>query len=52
MLAMPRPPARKKREKGAAILETSLVLLTLLAMVIFIMNMGQILLMQQFMSEC
>jgi len=32
-------------------LETALVLLTLLGMIIFIMDMGRILLMQQFLSE-
>jgi Flp pilus assembly protein TadG len=38
-------------QKGAAMLETALVLLTLLFMVIFIMDMGRILLMQQYITE-
>ena len=41
----------KKRQKGAAFVETSLVLLTMLAMIIFIMDMGRILLMQQYITE-
>jgi len=39
------------RQKGAALLETALVLLTSLAMIIFIMDMGRILLIQQFITE-
>jgi Flp pilus assembly protein TadG len=42
---------RNKKQKGSSMLETALVLLTLLAMIIFIMDMGRILLMQQFLSE-
>jgi Flp pilus assembly protein TadG len=38
-------------QKGAAMLETALVLLTLLFMIIFIMDMGRILLMQQYITE-
>jgi Flp pilus assembly protein TadG len=41
----------KKNQKGSSLLETALVLLTLLSMIIFIMDMGRILLMQQFLSE-
>jgi Flp pilus assembly protein TadG len=41
----------KKSQKGSSMLETALVLLTLLAMIIFIMDMGRILLVQQFLSE-
>ncbi|MCU1339770.1 MAG: TadE family protein [Bryobacterales bacterium] len=42
---------RSKNQKGATFVETSLVLLTMLGMVIFIMDMGRILLMQQYITE-
>jgi hypothetical protein len=41
----------KKRQKGSAMLEGALVMLTLLGMLIFIMDMGRILLIQQFITE-
>ena len=44
-------PRNKKNQKGAAALEGTLVLLTLMGMIIFIMDMGRILLMQQFIAE-
>ncbi len=42
---------RRKNQKGANILESALVLLTLLGMFLFIMDMGRILLIQQFITE-
>jgi len=42
---------RRKNQKGANILESALVLLTILGMVLFIMDMGRILLIQQFITE-
>ncbi len=45
------PNRRAKRQKGAAMLESALILLTMLAMIIFIMDMGRILLMQQYITE-
>ncbi len=41
----------KRRQRGDSMIETALVLLTLLGMIIFIMDMGRILLMQQFITE-
>jgi Flp pilus assembly protein TadG len=41
----------RKNEKGANILESALVLLTMLGMVLFIMDMGRFLLIQQFITE-
>jgi len=41
----------RKGQKGAAMLETALVLLTLLGMIVFIMDMGRILLLQQYITE-
>jgi Flp pilus assembly protein TadG len=42
---------RRKNQKGANILESALVLLTVLGMVLFIMDMGRILLIQQLITE-
>src|SRR5574337_1644225 len=42
--------SRRARQKGSAMLETALVLLTVLSMIIFIMDMGRILLLQQFIT--
>jgi len=42
---------RKKRQRGAALLETALVFSVALSMILFIVNMGLILLTQQFVSE-
>ena len=42
---------RCKNQKGANILESALVLLTVLGMFLFIMDMGRILLIQQFITE-
>jgi Flp pilus assembly protein TadG len=42
---------RKKAQRGQALVETALVLLTLISMIIFIMDMGRILLLQQFIGE-
>lgn len=44
-------PNRRKKQKGAAILETSLVFMTLLSMIIFVIEMGRILLLQQWITE-
>ena len=43
--------ARRKRQRGAALVETSLVLMTLLGMILFILDMGRILLSEQFIAE-
>jgi Flp pilus assembly protein TadG len=45
------PVQRKARQKGATIVETALVLLTLVSMIIFIMDMGRLLLTEQFVTE-
>jgi Flp pilus assembly protein TadG len=42
---------RRQNQKGANILESALVLLTVLGMFLFIMDMGRILLIQQFITE-
>ena len=42
---------RRKKQKGANILESALVLLTIMGSVLFIMDMGRILLIQQFITE-
>jgi hypothetical protein len=42
---------KKKKQKGQAILETALVTLTLVGMIIFVMDTGRILLLQQFIAE-
>ena len=42
---------RIKMQRGAALVETALVLVTLLGMILFIMDMGRILLLQQFITE-
>jgi Flp pilus assembly protein TadG len=41
---------RKNREKGASLVESALVLVTVLGMILFILDMGRILLMQQFIT--
>ena len=43
--------ARKKSQRGAAMIETALVLTVALSMILFIVDMGRILLTQQFISE-
>ncbi len=43
--------ARRKKQKGATIVESALVLLTLVGMIVFIMDMGRMLLTQQFITE-
>ena len=40
-----------KSQKGAALVETALVLTTLLSMILFIMDMGRVLLIQQYITE-
>src|SRR5436190_931457 len=45
------PTARKKRQKGQAMIESALVALALVGMIIFVMDMGRILLLQQFIGE-
>jgi hypothetical protein len=43
--------ARKKSQRGAALVETALVFTSALGMIVFIVDMGRILLTQQFISE-
>ena len=43
--------ARKKRQRGAALVETALVFSVALSMILFIVDMGRILLTQQFIAE-
>ena len=43
--------ARRKNQRGAAMIETALVLTVALSMIVFIVDMGRILLTQQFISE-
>jgi Flp pilus assembly protein TadG len=43
--------ARKKSQRGAALVETALVFTAALAMILFIVDMGRILLTQQYISE-
>lgn len=43
--------ARKKRQRGAALVETALVFTVALSMMLFIVDMGRILLTQQFIAE-
>ena len=42
---------KRRRQRGAALVETALVLTTLLGMIVFIVDMGRILLIQQFIGE-
>ena len=42
---------RRHRQKGGNVVESALVLLTMLCMILFIMDMGRMLLMQQFITE-
>ena len=44
-------PARKKSQRGAALVETALVFTAALAMIVFIVDMGRILLTQQYVSQ-
>src|SRR5579862_1263453 len=48
---MKRQPVNKRRQKGAAIVETALVTLTLVGMIVFVMDMGRLLLTEQFITE-
>ena len=41
----------KENQKGSSMLETALVLMTVVGMILFIMDIGRILLMQQFINE-
>jgi Flp pilus assembly protein TadG len=43
--------ASQRRQKGSSLVESALVMLSLLAILIFIMDMGRILLVQQFITE-
>jgi hypothetical protein len=43
--------ARKRSQRGAALVETALVFTAALGMIVFIVDMGRILLTQQFISE-
>jgi Flp pilus assembly protein TadG len=43
--------ALRKKQRGAAMLETALVLITVLSMILFIMDMGRVLLIEQFITE-
>ena len=43
--------SRRRSRAGAALLESTLVLMTVLSMVIFVMDMGRMLLLQQFFTE-
>ena len=43
--------ARKKGQRGAALVETALVFTATVSMILFIVDMGRILLTQQFISE-
>ena len=42
---------RKKRQRGAALIETALVFTVALSMIVFIVDMGRVLLSEQFISE-
>lgn len=44
-------PARKQGQRGAALVETALVFTATVSMILFIVDMGRILLTQQFISE-
>lgn len=46
-----RPVRRGRREKGDTILETALVVLTMTAMITFVMDIGRVLLIEQFVTE-
>jgi Flp pilus assembly protein TadG len=47
----PRTPRASRAERGTAVIEGALVLLTFVGMIIFVLDMGRILLMQQFLTE-
>jgi hypothetical protein len=51
MVVSIRKTRRKNGQRGSGLVETALVLLSMMAMVIFIMDMGRILLVQQYTSE-
>src|SRR3954452_9365566 len=42
---------RRKKQRGATIVETALILLVLLSMITFVMDMGRFLLIQQYITE-
>ncbi len=44
-------PRRKKNQKGASIVEAALVVLTLVGMIVFIMDVGRMMMMEQFITE-
>ena len=44
-------PQGPKRQKGAGLVETALVILTLTSMIVFIVDMGRILLIEQYVAE-
>ena len=46
-----RQPRKRRGEAGATIVESALVLITMLGMILFIMDMGRMLLMQQYITE-
>jgi len=46
-----RPVRRGRRQRGDGILESALVLLALTAMIIFVMDIGRLMLIQQFITE-
>ena len=46
-----RPARRGRRQRGDGILESALVLLALTAMIIFVMDVGRLMLIQQFITE-
>jgi hypothetical protein len=43
--------SRRRRQRGAALVETALVFMTVLGMILFILDMGRILLSEQFIAE-
>jgi Flp pilus assembly protein TadG len=48
---MNRGDGRRKQQRGAALVETALVFIVVLSMILFIVDMGRILLVQQFIVE-
>jgi len=48
---LPASPARKQRQRGNAVLESALVLLTLLTSILFVTDVGRLMLFQQFYEE-
>jgi len=51
LLTKKSPETSRRRQKGAAMLETALVLMTVVGMIIFVLDMGRMLLTQQFITE-